>query len=193
MAFIRKSYKIAFSCIIAFLLNVNLSFAVNIDDGFGSARKIEGRYFTVYYAPELEITGLLQKLNISAAEKLLVGKEDDGSFSSETGLADMVDAIFLLACGVLDMNLYSYHGTIKICRDSSQLNGIYGNLFKQNTTLRSFYVNDLNTVYTSVDNFSRGVIGHEIAHAVISHYFVVLPSVKIQEVLAMYVEYQLKR
>ena len=37
------------------------------------------------------------------------------------------------------------------------------------------------------------VLGHEIGHAVISHYFVVLPSVKVQEVLAVYVEYQLRK
>ena len=51
----------------------------------------------------------------------------------------------------------------------------------------------MNTIYASAENFKIGVIGHEIAHAVISHYFVVQPSVKIQEVLAGYVEYQLRK
>jgi hypothetical protein len=37
------------------------------------------------------------------------------------------------------------------------------------------------------------VLGHEIAHAIMSHYFVVLPSEKIQEVLAGFVEYQLRK
>jgi len=34
---------------------------------------------------------------------------------------------------------------------------------------------------------------HEIAHAVISHYFIVPPPAKIQEVLAGYVEYDLRK
>jgi hypothetical protein len=56
----------------------------------------------------------------------------------------------------------------------------------------SFYVYDLNTIYVSAGSFKREVLGHEIAHAVISHYFVVQPPMKAQEVLAGYVEYQLR-
>jgi len=36
-------------------------------------------------------------------------------------------------------------------------------------------------------------LGHEIGHAVISNYFVVQPPIRIQEVLAGYVEYQLRK
>jgi len=187
MAFIRKTYKITIIFVIAFFLKINTSFAV--DDGFGAAKKIEGKYFTVYYSPQLEIPKLLQQLNISPSDNLLVGRPLDQGL----GLADMLDVLFLRACDILDMHLYSFHGTVKIGKDSIQLNNIYNYLFRKNVAPRSFYVYDLNTIYTSADNFTRAIIGHEIGHAVISHYFVVQPSVKIQEVLAMYVEYQLKR
>ena len=36
-------------------------------------------------------------------------------------------------------------------------------------------------------------IAHEIAHAIINHYFVVPPSVKMQEILSGYVEYSLNK
>lgn len=191
MVFIRKIYKITVIFVIVFLLKINTSFAV--DDGFGAAKKIEGKYFTVYYTPQLEIPKLLQQLNISPSDNLLVGRPMNKEFSSEAGLAEMLDVLFLQACDILDMHIYSFHGTVKISKDSVRLNDIYNYLFNKNAATRSFYVYDLNTIYTSADNFTRGVIGHEVAHAVISHYFVVQPSIKIQEILAMYVEYQLKR
>jgi hypothetical protein len=91
------------------------------------------------------------------------------------------------------MQLYSLQGKIKICKDFAQLSTIYCNFFNKELGATSFYVSDLNTIYTSAENFKREIIGHEIVHAIISHYFVVLPSVKIQEVLAGYVEYQLRK
>jgi len=187
----RKIYKITVIFAFVFFLGINASFA--IDDGFGAAKKIEGRYFTIYYEPQIEITQLLQQLNIGPADKLLAGKPLDESFSSETGLAEMLDVLFLEVSEVLDMHLYSFHGTIKISRDTFELNDIYNYLFKKDATTRSFYVYDLNTIYTCANNFTRGIIGHEIAHAIMSNYFVVQPSVRVQEVLAMYVEYQLKK
>jgi hypothetical protein len=74
------------------------------------------------------------------------------------------------------------------------LAGIYRRLFDRDLgEVKSFYVYELNTIYTSAENFRRGIIGHEIGHAIMSHYFVVQPPVKIQEVLAGYVEYQLRK
>ena len=52
---------------------------------------------------------------------------------------------------------------------------------------------DINTIYITAENFKKAVLGHEVAHAVISHYFVVQPSMKVQEVLAGYIEYQLRK
>ncbi len=37
------------------------------------------------------------------------------------------------------------------------------------------------------------LLGHEMGHVIISHYFVVPPSYRIQEVLTGYVEFQLRK
>lgn len=189
MPSIGKINKIIIILIGLFLLSPAASFA--IDDGFGSAKKTAGRHFTVYYPAQLDIASLSEKLNIGSADSILAGKSSVSS--SATGLGDMVDTLFTRVCDILDMQLYSYQGNIKVCRDAAQLNQIYRNLFGRDANKESFYIYDLNTVYISAGNFTREILGHEIAHAVISHYFVVLPSVKIQEVLAMYVEYQLRK
>jgi len=57
----------------------------------------------------------------------------------------------------------------------------------------SFYVNDISAIYISGENFRREILGHEIAHAIINHYFVVSPPIKVQEILAKYIEYQLRK
>ena len=158
------------------------------DDGFGPARKIESRHFTIYYAPQLDPEELARELGIHPLDKLISGS------SYQNDLGGMLDTLFSQACDILDMQLYSYHGTVKICRDLKQVNAIYRNLFdKDLVNTHSFYVNNLNTVYVSAEHFKREILGHEIGHAVISHYFVVSPSVKIQEVLAVFVEYQLRK
>src|SRR3989338_5912984 len=95
---------------------------------------------------------------------------------------------------IMDMHLYSLQVNIKLCRDDAQLNSIYNNLFKASLGgRRSFYVFSFNTIYISIEGFSKEIIGHEMAHAIICHYFAVPPPVKIQEVLAMYVEHNLRR
>jgi len=177
--------------VILFSLNTGVSFG--LEDGFGSAKKIEGKHFIIYYPPQIEISNLTQQLNIGPSDKLLVGKPINEKLSADVELADMLDTLFMRACDILDMQLYSFQGNIKICRDHAQLSAIYHNLFNKKLSAPSFYVSDFNTVYISVENFKREIVGHEIAHAIISRYFVVLPSVKIQEVLAGYVEYQLRK
>jgi len=183
--------KIIFIFFILFAFAINISYSY--DDNFGSAKKIESEHFAVYYAPELELAALSRQLNIGVADELLVGKTTSEENSSSIGFVDMVDTLFSRVCDVLDMQLYSYKGDIKVCKNFDQLKAIYKTLFDRELTKQSFYVNDLNTIYISEEFFKPEILGHEIAHAVISHYFVVLPSVKIQEVLSTYVEYQLRK
>ncbi len=176
---------------LAVLLSVPLFTGHSIaaeDDGFGSAHKIESRHFTIYCAPQLDPEELARQLGIHPLDKLISG----GSYQNDLG--GMIDTLFSQVCDILDMQLYSFHGTVKICGDLKQVNAIYRNLFdKDLVNTHSFYVTSLNTVYVSAEHFKREVLGHEIGHAVISHYFVVSPSVKIQEVLAVFVEYQLRK
>lgn len=159
-----------------------------------AAGKTEGRYFTVYFAPQLDARELIKQLNIGLSDRMLAGISDKKQLSAEEELALMLDILYIRVCGILDMNLYSFRTNIKICSNSDQLNNIYRAYFKNEAKeVRSFYSHSLNTIYTSTDYFRREIIGHEIAHAVISNYFVVLPSEKVQEILSGYVTYQLQK
>ena len=99
-----------------------------------------------------------------------------------------------LVSGILDMLPYGMKTSVKICRNVEDLRGLYTGMFASDLgNQKSFYVYQTGTMYVSEDNFKREIIGHEMAHAIISHYFVVPAPVKIQEVLAMYVEFNLRR
>lgn len=169
--------------------------AYGYEDGFTQAKKITTKQFQVYYSPQLDVSALAKKLKISFSDRILAGADPKQSASTgELEFAEALDTLFLSVCSILDMNLYSFQGTIKICRDTSQLNDIYSNLFRSSLGGRfSFYASDLNTIYISQEHFQREVLGHEIAHAIMSRYFVVQPPVKASEVLAGYVEYQLRK
>lgn len=189
-----KFYKIIIIAAVLLLAGRAVLSAVDIDDAFGPARTIKGDHFTIYYEPHLDIRELIQNLEIYLSDEILTGKAIRKSDSSERVLADMVDILFRRVCDILDMQLYSFHGNIKVCRDREHVNSVYNTLFNRDLkAAHSFYVYDVNTIYISAENFRREVLSHEIAHTVISYYFVVQPSMKVQEVLAGYIEYQLRK
>jgi hypothetical protein len=179
-----------FSCVAAGSL-----FAAEIEDSFGPASKIEGKYFTIYYSQQIDISILSQQLSITAADKILAGRNIDDDIASEHGIAGMIDVLYSLVGDMVDMHVYNFKGNIKICQNHVQLNNIYRKLFGQDllSYMVSFYISDTSTIYISEENFRREVLGHEIAHAIINHYFVVSPPVKVQEILSKYIEYQLRK
>lgn len=181
------------ACIAVILFLLSPASYASLDDGFGAAKSAKGRYFTVYYAPQVELPGLIRNLDVTPQDKFLAGISPGGGLSAEEELTEALDTLFAQVCDILDMHLYSFQGNLKVCRDSSQLAQAYRMLFDKQLDAESFYVRDLNTIYISQENFRREILGHEIAHVITSHYFVVMPPEKIQELLAGYVEYQLRK
>jgi len=169
--------------------------AVEIEDDFGRAEKIEGRYFTIYYSKDLDISKLSQQINITATDKILAGKSIGEDFSSEPDLARTADILYGLVSDMLDMHIYNFKGSIKICKDKAHMDRVYRGFFRKDIEpyILAFYVNENSTIYISAEDFRREVLGHEIAHAIMNHYFVVSPPIKVQEILSKYVEYQLRK
>ncbi len=174
---------IAVCCLAAFV------WAYAADDGFGAAKKIEGEHFIVFIPPQLDQFPLLEKLNIGSSDLVLA----QGPSSKTNSLAAALDILYNFVMQTLDMNLFSLQGNIKICRDREHLNSVYENIFDRQLKASSFYINEYNTIYISAQDFTKEILGHEIAHMIISHYFVVQPPEKVAEILAGYAEYQLRK
>jgi len=188
-----RYFKIILLCAICIIMGQGVVFS--IEDRFTAVKKIQGKYFQILYEPGVDVLSLLEQLNIGPADRILAGKTAESESSPEQALAEMLDTLFIRVSDTLDMRLYnSFEGVIKICESNAKLHQIFYGLFSNNLNSNyPFYMHSNNTIYISAENFSSTLLGHEIAHAVISHYFVVLPSIKIQEVLAGYVEYQLRK
>ena len=175
--------------IIAVYFALTFSLAYAVDDGFGAAKKIESQHFIIFYAPQLDPYALLEKLNIGPADLVL----SEGPSVKGGGLAVALDTLYNIVMQALDMNLYSLQGNLKICNDREHLDNVYESIFGRKLKAGAFYINEYNTIYISADDFTKEILGHEIAHMLISHYFVVQPPQKVAEILAGYVEYQLRK
>lgn len=187
-----KGHHRVFIISLTFLLSAAALYAFY--DSFDSSKKIEGKYVVVYYAAEANIPALVQKLNIRPSDQILAGGSPGGAASYEEELGRMLDALSVQVSDILGMRLPSLKINIKICRDKSQLKDIFKQMFNSDLQdKQSFYAYSLNTIYVSEESLKREILGHEIAHAIISNYFAVPTPVKMQEVLSMYVEYSLRR
>ena len=190
-----KKIKLLSGLLLFIITATGVLFAAEIEDGFGPSSKIEGKYFTIYYSQQMDISELSRQLNITIVDKILAGKNIGEDIASEPELAKMTDILYGLVGDLIDMHVYNFKGSIKICKNQAHLNNIYRKLFNKDllSYMVSFYVSDISTIYISGESFKREILGHEIAHAIINHYFVVSPPIKVQEILAKYIEYQLRK
>lgn len=174
------------------LLAPALGFAA--DDDFGPATKIDTEHFTIYYKPGVDINALISQLHVSQTDQILTNLTVNTS-SPQAQLSSMVEVLFVRASDVLNMHIYNLKANIKIFATQQDLTSFYDNLFHARIpcTGFGFYLDDERSIYMSAERFRREILGHEMGHALISRYFVVQPSVRIQEVLAGYIEYQLRK
>lgn len=160
------------------------------DDGFSSAKEVRAQYFTISLAPGVDEESIIRSLDISPTHKILAGK----ALNQPNTVGNLVDALFLWAGGVLDMQLYNYKGSIKVVRNAAALSDVYRKLYGMNNHgEKSFYIFEINTIYIAATEVTKEILGHEIGHAIICNFFVVPPPAKVQEVLAGYIEYQLRK
>ncbi len=189
-----RHWIISFLVAVIFFTSVRQGYAKPYDDGFSSAQTIQTRYFTVSLAAGVDNLVLMRSLDIPPSHKVLAGQSLSGVTYAPDDLGDLLDALFAWASNVLDMQLFSYKGNIKVTRNAEQLKSVYRSLYGvENRAEKAFYIYEMNTVYISQDNFTKEILGHEIGHAIINNFFVVQPPAKVQEVLAGYIEYQLRK
>lgn len=153
---------------------------------------VKSKYFSVYGDKNLDINSLLSKLHFEyffQLDSMLKSPSRD----KKTILSRTLDSLYLEVSDILDIHIYSYHGTIKILPGTESVNAAFKHFFGSDFGERSFYLPEHNTIYISFRDLTLGMLGHEISHAIQSRYFVVSPPAKVQEVLSGYVEYSLRK
>ncbi len=152
----------------------------------------DGQYFSIYADPSADAYSITSKLKFDYlvfSDELLKGADDD----QKQLLVKTIDALFLEVSDIIDIHIYSFKGVIRVVPDKLALESLIKQVYGQDFGERSLYYFEKNTIYISQADLNLGVLGHEIAHAIISNFFVVPPPPKVQEILAGYVEYSLKK
>ena len=150
------------------------------------------KYFNIFSQKELDFLKLIRRLDLRS-EYLLLRNISYAEEPIEDMLGAIVDAIFLEASDVLHMYLYSFKGNIKLCQNQQELNKIFRDLFDRDSRTHSFYAHNTNSIYVNMQNIRLEDLAYEVARAIISHYFAVLPPAEVQETLAKDAGYQIKK
>ena len=157
-------------------------------------KAVESKYCTILYHPDVNIEEANDRLKLKFYDISLGRKSySSGKTDAEQQLAEKFDRLFCKVKEILDMYPNRIHLTIKIYKNQAQLDNAYFETFGfSNKEQRiSYYIHKYTTVYTTQEVISQEVMAHEIGHAVIDHYFLILPPEKIKELLAQYVEMHL--
>ncbi|MDD5085404.1 MAG: hypothetical protein PHE61_05090 [Candidatus Omnitrophica bacterium] len=172
-----------FSRIILFFLVIAVSLAFS---AAVFAMEVESKHFDVVVYEGVDIYALLEKLNINYFRHIETIPSGSGSGIM---LGAVLDAMYLEVSDVLDIHVYDFKINLEILPDRKAVNDVLRNFLPNDVDVPSYYYYEKNTIYVSFGDLRVGLLAHEIAHAIICHYFVVPPPPKAQEILSGYVEY----
>ena len=157
-----------------------------------SGNVVQGKYFDIYY-DDCDLTEVAQKLAAKYFLHIDVFSQDSRGNDIKSIIAQLFDSIYLEVSDILDIHMYSFKGVISIMPNKVGIHDILSAYMTEPPDVPAFYFHERNTVYVSLADMNLGILSHEIAHAIIDKYFVVTPPAKVQEVLAGYVEYSIRK
>jgi len=173
------------------IFSVSPLYARSYRDGYTGSKKIRSKFFTVYAESDGALRSFEYNIDVPSSIRAII---HEPTVLYETGdVGGELDILYLAVSEILDINLRKYSCNVKVCQDAQSLAAVSKKLFGRVIDVPAFYVLDNNTIYVNGDDVSINVFGHELSHAIQNEYFVVPPPEKIQEVLAGYVEFQLRK
>ncbi|MCP4690154.1 MAG: hypothetical protein GY859_19030 [Desulfobacterales bacterium] len=115
-----------------------------------------------------------------------------GFFSSskdpEATVKKKMDALYARVAEILDMRRGMKKVVIEVYDGKKALHQAYGRIVGGVCRVRAWYLFARNTIYINADDVHEGMLAHEMAHAIIDHYFNVRPPRASAEILARYVD-----
>jgi len=115
----------------------------------------------------------------------------EGLDDNPANVKTRVDDIMNKVQSILDMYPLDMHISIQLYSEHSNLGQVFRQFSKTGNVPIAFYAHATKSIYVDVSSVTAGVLGHELAHAVINFYFVTPPPAKMQEILAQYVDLHL--
>jgi len=178
------------------LSGITVLFVLSASSGNAFADEtVNSKYFNVVIHDGVSKADLLNKLRadyfLRMGPAFSVGGTEGAGIDKL--LSQTLDAIYLEVSDILDIHMYSFSIKLDVFPDKSALSAELQKYLGKRIDVPSFYFHDKNKIYIADSDLTLGMLGHETAHAIICHYFVVQPSPKVQEILSGYVEYSLRK
>jgi len=152
-------------------------------------QSIETKHTIIHYQSLENLKTFNKKVvYYSARQSLKSLFSPSGSDNLTDNLKKKVDALYERVQEILDMRKRMKKIIINIYHDKKQLNAAFYKIYRRKSLFRAFYIYKYNTVYINVENVHEGMLAHEMAHAIIDHYFKVRPPKATAEILARYVD-----
>ncbi len=154
--------------------------------------------FSIHSQNDVDLNQILRDFQVAnLSDSYASGQSSDPKVILTEGMDEIVKNL----TQILGLQISDFHTNIKIFDTQKDLDKELKGIFGVNEGEKAFFYNDEigffyhenNTIYLSLDNVTLGVLAHEVAHALISQYFVVPPPRQTQEILAGYAEFSLKK
>lgn len=116
-----------------------------------------------------------------------------GTSTLETKAGRCVDQLFQRVQAILEMHKPDLKVKLRLYGNHHGLNEEFLKISGKPTQAPAFYWRETNTIYLHLEKITSGILAHEMAHAVIAHFFIVSPPVKISELLCQYVDREVSR
>ena len=153
-----------------------------------ASQRVESRYCTLWIDPGIDLKKISHKISVRGVSRLKLPK----GTSPETELAAKCDILFERAEEVLDMYPPGIHVTLKVVSSRDTISQVHEAQYDAGTDAPAIYLFESNTVYAWAKEISESVLIHEMAHCILDHYFQVRPPRKVEELLAMHVDAQMR-
>ena len=147
------------------------------------------RFSSIHYEEPGQLERLTQKvqpiaMSLSLKSILMVNVKP----TPEVRAGWCVDQLFQRVQEILGMVEPDLKVEIRLFRNKAALSEVYEKFTGRPTQVPAFYCKETNTIYLDLEELSSGILAHEMAHAVISHFFLIDPPEKTCEVLCQYVD-----
>ena len=158
-------------------------------EAYGKEHTYKSKLVTIHYNDEHLLEEFEDKIRPSsfayAMNTIFLG---ESGTSKDASLGEFVDTLFKRVQQILDMPLPSLRVKIQLLKNQRDVSWTWASITGKPTKAPAFYWKKTNTIYMQPQAFSRGILGHEMGHAVIDHYFVIRPPSKVAEMLCEYVD-----
>jgi hypothetical protein len=153
--------------------------------------RIKSSYLDIYCERAVDLKLVAKSLERRSLFSSGVYDPNPASAPAEK-VAYRLDRILKKVKEILDMYPNIPSLKIKVFEDRRGLNSEYYKIFDREADYKAFYIHQYETIYISEEDITDSVISHEMGHAVVDHYFSVIPPEKIRELLASYVDLHLE-